>query len=244
MVLTHHGLEVDVGITSGITDATDHGFMALTPQLPIGNPIPESKNAPIQPILTIGAGIMYKSVDGDGVRGATCPQPHRGTRLGGTGFIIPIYGPLRARVDARMMTTLAREDDKYVSPFVNFEWTADPAAHFGVAKDQDKDGLPDKRDYCPTEPEDIQFEDEDGCPELDNDLDGIPDADDQCVNEAEDVDEWKDDDGCPEPDNDEDGTLTKTTSVPTRLAPPSPVMSYQDQDEITDKDDAHPEAAV
>src|SRR6185369_7320474 len=49
------------------------------------------------------------------------------------------------------------------------------------------------------------FEDDDGCPDLDNDNDGIPDNFDACPNEAEDNDGFEDDDGCPDPDNEKDG---------------------------------------
>ena len=102
--------------------------------------------------------------------------------------------------------------------------------------DRDGDGIRDNIDQCPDEPEDLDgFQDEDGCPELDNDNDGIPDSKDRCPNvpgtwdnkgcptdadkdgdgipdskdkcpdDPEDRDGWEDDDGCPELDNDGDG---------------------------------------
>jgi outer membrane protein OmpA-like peptidoglycan-associated protein len=72
--------------------------------------------------------------------------------------------------------------------------------------DADGDGISDDVDECPNEPEDMDgFEDEDGCPDLDNDGDGIEDPDDQCPNEPEDIDGFEDEDGCPDPDNDSDG---------------------------------------
>jgi len=43
------------------------------------------------------------------------------------------------------------------------------------------------------------FEDNDGCPDLDNDKDGIPDKQDKCPNEPETLNGYKDDDGCPDP---------------------------------------------
>lgn len=73
-------------------------------------------------------------------------------------------------------------------------------------RDQDGDGVPDRHDHCPFRAEDIDnFEDEDGCPELDNDGDGIPDALDLAPNAPEDYDGWLDTDGMPDPDNDSDG---------------------------------------
>jgi carboxypeptidase family protein len=82
--------------------------------------------------------------------------------------------------------------------------TPDWRAVFGVRYqttlgDRDGDGIPDTRDHCPTEPEDRDgFQDDDGCPDLDNDGDGIPDARDRCPNQAEDKDGIEDEDGCPD----------------------------------------------
>lgn len=77
---------------------------------------------------------------------------------------------------------------------------------FVLPQDQDDDGIEDKVDRCPTEPEDFDgFEDDDGCPDLDNDGDGISDVDDGCPDLAEDFDGFEDDDGCPDLDNDGDG---------------------------------------
>ncbi len=68
-----------------------------------------------------------------------------------------------------------------------------------VFGDADGDGIDDGRDNCPQEAEDKdQFEDTDGCPELDNDHDGILDADDKCPNEPETYNNVADDDGCPD----------------------------------------------
>ena len=62
--------------------------------------------------------------------------------------------------------------------------TARPAPVASVAEvkllpppDRDSDTIPDARDACPDEPEDLdKFEDDDGCVDRDNDSDGIPDA--------------------------------------------------------------------
>jgi OOP family OmpA-OmpF porin len=72
--------------------------------------------------------------------------------------------------------------------------------------DSDGDGIHDGLDRCPDKAEDPDgFEDDDGCPDLDNDGDTIPDAADRCPNEPEDFDGHHDDDGCPEPEVDTDG---------------------------------------
>lgn len=67
-------------------------------------------------------------------------------------------------------------------------------------RDTDLDGIVDKLDSCPLDPEDgDNFEDVDGCPDLDNDKDGLADPIDRCRDDAEDNDGWQDDDGCPDP---------------------------------------------
>jgi OOP family OmpA-OmpF porin len=86
--------------------------------------------------------------------------------------------------------------------------------------DTDGDGIPDKVDKCPTEPEDKDgFQDADGCPDPDNDNDGILDKDDKCPNEPEDKDGFEDEDGCPDPDNDKDGILDTDDKCPNEAGP-------------------------
>jgi OmpA-OmpF porin, OOP family len=86
--------------------------------------------------------------------------------------------------------------------------------------DTDGDGIPDKLDKCPTEPEDKDgFQDADGCPDPDNDGDGILDKADKCPNEPEDKDGFEDEDGCPDPDNDKDGLLDTEDKCPNEPGP-------------------------
>jgi outer membrane protein OmpA-like peptidoglycan-associated protein len=81
--------------------------------------------------------------------------------------------------------------------------------------DLDGDGVPDADDACKGEPEDLDgFQDEDGCPDLDNDKDGLADTSDKCPNEPEDFDGFEDEDGCPDPDNDKDGFLDGDDQCP------------------------------
>ncbi|HEX3019966.1 MAG TPA: OmpA family protein [Chitinispirillaceae bacterium] len=75
-------------------------------------------------------------------------------------------------------------------------------------QDKDKDLILDKFDACPDIAEDADnYEDSDGCPDLDNDHDAIPDSLDKCPLNAEDHDNFEDEDGCPELDNDQDGVV-------------------------------------
>ncbi len=66
-------------------------------------------------------------------------------------------------------------------------------------RDRDGDGIPDRLDACPQEREDRDgFQDEDGCPDLDNDRDGVSDRKDKCPNAPETANGYEDEDGCPD----------------------------------------------
>ena len=104
------------------------------------------------------------------------------------------------------------------------------------AKDTDEDGIPDKNDDCPEDPEDIdEFEDSDGCPDIDNDGDGILDVDDACPNIAENVNGWEDEDGCLDtiPDTDGDGLLD---TVDQCINDPEDIDTFEDDDGCPDPD--------
>jgi OOP family OmpA-OmpF porin len=82
-------------------------------------------------------------------------------------------------------------------------------------KDSDNDGIPDRLDACPADPELVNgIDDQDGCPEQDPDHDGLVGAQDKCPDEPEDVDKFQDDDGCPDPDNDNDGVADAKDACP------------------------------
>jgi len=81
--------------------------------------------------------------------------------------------------------------------------------------DRDGDSILDNVDKCPDDPEDFDdFQDEDGCPDLDNDNDRILDVDDLCPNDPEDYDSFEDEDGCPDTDNDKDMILDVDDKCP------------------------------
>jgi outer membrane protein OmpA-like peptidoglycan-associated protein len=104
---------------------------------------------------------------------------------------------------------------------------------FRKVNDRDGDGIPDDIDKCPDDPEDFdKFEDEDGCPDLDNDKDGIPDKLDLCPNDPEDKDGFEDDDGCPDPDNDHDRILDVNDKCPNE---PETYNGFEDEDGCPDK---------
>ena len=72
----------------------------------------------------------------------------------------------------------------------------DPNCPKATADDMDADGIPNDKDKCPSVPEDKDgFEDDDGCPEIDNDQDCVFDEVDKCPNDPG-PQETK---GCPAP---------------------------------------------
>jgi outer membrane protein OmpA-like peptidoglycan-associated protein len=77
----------------------------------------------------------------------------------------------------------------------------------GKAKDEDGDGVPDKKDKCPGTPPGVAV-DENGCP-LDRDGDGVPDYKDDCPDQPGDTKF----NGCP--DTDGDGIPDKDDDCPT-----------------------------
>jgi OOP family OmpA-OmpF porin len=101
-------------------------------------------------------------------------------------------------------------------------------------EDPDKDNIAGDKDKCPNEAEDKDdFEDKDGCPDLDNDNDGIPDLTDNCPLEAEDKDGTADEDGCIDPDNDGDGLVDLSDRCPNQAEDPD---GFEDSDGCPDTD--------
>lgn len=94
--------------------------------------------------------------------------------------------------------------------------------------DRDGDGVPDRRDFCPDNPEDLDgWEDEDGCPDPDNDGDGVPDVDDACPREPGPPEAR----GCPVVDRDGDGVADDVDRCPDA---PETLNDYLDDDGCPD----------
>ncbi|MEZ4386485.1 MAG: hypothetical protein R3D98_02685 [Candidatus Krumholzibacteriia bacterium] len=160
-------------------------------------------------------------------------------------------------IHADYQVSLARDDaggtDWYpASP--DLAYTLGVSRQFGWGgRDRDHDGIADRRDLCPGEPEDRDgFQDDDGCPDLDNDQDGIPDRIDLAPDAAEDFDGYLDRDGVPDPDNDGDGIPDVVDQCPDE---PEDLDGYKDTDGcpdefidtdgdgIADEDDLCPDSA-
>ncbi|MBN2801876.1 MAG: OmpA family protein [Deltaproteobacteria bacterium] len=126
-----------------------------------------------------------------------------------------------------------------VQGMLGFNWALttkkDPNAFLQVSEwDIDGDTIDNDVDECPKQPEDIdEFQDEDGCPDLDNDNDGIEDGYDSCPNEPEDKDNFRDEDGCPDLDHDEDGIKEPADKCPNKA---EDYDGFEDEDGCPEKD--------
>lgn len=146
-------------------------------------------------------------------------------------------------LNARYLMSLAPDEPfvsadgslSYPDRFDNLEFTVGVFGRLGrmPPKDRDGDGILDRDDECPDEPEDKDgFQDQDGCPDLDNDRDGIADVDDSCPDEPEDKDGFQDQDGCPDPDNDADGLVDAKDRCPDE---PETRNGFEDADGCPDE---------
>jgi len=105
---------------------------------------------------------------------------------------------------------------------------------FGKAKDEDMDGVPDRKDKCPGTPAGVAV-DENGCP-LDGDGDGVPDYQDKCPTEKG----LASLEGCP--DRDGDGVRDAEDACPdTPGKPELQGCPDADGDGVADKDDKCPD---
>lgn len=195
------GFELTLGYMQGRQGATQLVYSGFTPRLSaLFIVLPE---APVQPFLAVDAGMFYQSVWGN------LANPDMDFMAGaGAGVFVPIFGPLALRADARGLINTGTElDGTRQDPYLNFEATVGLALRLtSKTRDKDGDGIYNRVDQCPNEPEDRDyFEDADGCPDWDNDDDRLPDAIDKCPNDPEDRDGFRDDDGCPDLDDDNDG---------------------------------------
>ncbi|MCP4443872.1 MAG: OmpA family protein [Myxococcales bacterium] len=151
------------------------------------------------PSLLFGAGTPVVT----STRQSSVPTDIQPALYGGLGIGLKLEG-LKIGVDARYIAMRAEDGNAQA-----FDWEV--LLTFGLRPknksrkppppppDFDRDGNPDATDKCPERAEDKDgYEDEDGCPELDNDSDGVIDGLDQCQGEAETVNGYQDDDGCPD----------------------------------------------
>jgi outer membrane protein OmpA-like peptidoglycan-associated protein len=183
---------------------------------------PKAKTAPTKTAPTPGC-IYVASPDTDNAffvgAGARLPLSHRISLRGDLRWLAADIRPAEPGKPKRAWSEFAH----------NFEGQLGAVYSIGGRpEDQDKDGVPDELDRCIAQPEDRDgFQDQDGCPDVDNDDDGIEDNGDKCPNAAEDIDRFQDQDGCPDEDNDGDGIPDVSDKCPEQA---------EDKDGVDDAD--------
>jgi OOP family OmpA-OmpF porin len=190
----------------------------------------------LQPFALLGVGFLTSSPrDQEDIRTDTDFLGHVG--IGARYRIGDNWG---VRADARLLLPPSSADDfvttdweLLVGLYKTFSGEAPVAAAPG---DSDGDGLTDDKDKCPDQAEDPDgFQDEDGCPDLDDDNDGFPDASDACPRQAETPNGIDDSDGCPEDDADGDGIVGSADQCPNEA---EDVDGVDDTDGCPDADQA------
>jgi outer membrane protein OmpA-like peptidoglycan-associated protein len=219
------GSEAVAGV-AGVYEVTPRATVALEAQafvpLPDAATYGDCRRFDGERCSTIGSGDYF----GDAKHGDLTTLVTLGTKLRLTADLTASAmlgtGQLGARGDDFRITT-------------GLVWAPQPIGAAAPGRhDRDNDGIPDSLDACAEEPEDKDgYQDEDGCPDLDNDSDGIADTEDKCPNDAEDKDGFEDSDGCPEPDNDKDGIPDTMDRCPDQ---PEDKDGFEDEDGCPDED--------
>jgi len=163
-----------------------------------------SETAAVQPYLYAGGGMMWDNNESgfawNGGLGFKFPVSTNTSLFIEGGYVNGIEGE-RALTGVPTSGTYGKVTDDMMKLTTIVEFS------FGKAKDEDGDGVPDKKDKCPGTPPGVAV-DENGCP-LDRDGDGVPDYKDDCPDQAGDPKF----NGCP--DTDGDGIPDKDDDCPT-----------------------------
>ncbi len=237
-------LEFDLGYAQGRTTNLGYVYHLATPRVNLR--LAAFPNRRVHPFVVAGPGIFWRAVGRD--EGTYGFEPNEqewgnyknpdadGLANAGVGFAIDLSPGMALRVDGRWLYSFGQEPHGgHADAFNDVELTGSlawtPAAR---NRDRDLDGLVDRVDQCPSQPEDIDgFEDTDGCAEPDNDGDGFVDVADSCPLAAEDFDGFRDTDGCPEDDNDADGLIDAWDACPDVREDED---GFEDQDGCPDPD--------
>lgn len=172
------------------TDPRLHGMFELAP-------IRE-----VRPFVTAGLGLPI-ALSSDRSRFASDVVPEGYVGIGAWFDRRPGWS---LRVDARVPVLPARGDAFVAAElevFITAYRLAEPKASANavevIALDTDGDGLEDQSDQCPNRAEDFdEFDDADGCPDIDDDRDEVLDIADKCKYEPEIWNGFRDHDGCPD----------------------------------------------
>jgi hypothetical protein len=241
-IINPRDIEADIGWAQSLTRAHGYTYNLLDPRLNLlFHFTPDSR---FDIFISGGAGLqnikVNRSSASDASKGGETllyHNPQTNMLLNaGAGLTVQIIGPLHIRTDVRWMGNFFGDSSSEQGQVYgdNVEWTIGLDFRKEENPDLDGDGILNKVDQCPEDAEDDDsFQDDDGCPELDNDKDGIKDLSDDCPNKAEDKDGFEDMDGCPDPDNDNDKIVDTQDSCPNEK---EDADSFEDDDGCPDPD--------
>ncbi|MDO7849664.1 OmpA family protein [Hymenobacter sp. M29] len=166
------------------------GMIDLGLKLKLNNGKILKENSFIQPYLMAGPGLFIANSTGRSTTlGQAAPstffrQIRRGEVFGAAGLRFRLsesvfadvqtgyYYPFTDEVDGVVQNEVDSRNDRFL------RHQAGITVAFGQMKDEDKDGVSDKKDKCPGTPAGVAV-DPNGCP-LDKDGDGVPDYQDKC----------------------------------------------------------------
>lgn len=136
--------------------------------------------------ITFGPWVSYGLTDKLGLRAEAYAEKTVGADVGGADFPIEVLGGVEYRIGSvalyggasfGLTDGIGDPDFRLIG---GLRFRKDAPARQGF-EDSDRDGVLDKDDKAPDEPEDADgYHDDDGAPEPDNDGDGVPDGDDEC----------------------------------------------------------------
>ncbi len=194
-------IELPIGVTS--IEGVGSSVLWLAPRGQVRlNLLPGRRAVPFV-LLGGGASIAW-SGNGDAFRTSI-----QGNGYVGVGAIVQVRRNVRVRFDARLSLDAGLDPKATLEGEIGLGLVFPlggapaPTAHAQVVAettdDADGDKVTGDADQCPSRAEDHDdFEDGDGCPDIDNDGDRVLDDIDKCGSVPEAINGYQDDDGCPD----------------------------------------------
>lgn len=123
-------LQFDLTVSSGLSPMPDTRYLAVAPSLWLLADL--RPKAPVHPMLSIGAGAVSKQLCGCLTGAVEFHESRREVMAGaGGGIMVPIRGPLRASLEARLVLSGGPPDALWKQMYLSFGATAGLSVRFG-----------------------------------------------------------------------------------------------------------------